>query len=152
MTRPQDAETLDDESSREAPPNQIHIEASGALFRRIPLTGLPIPPGHPVEDLLLGNVAERLRQSRLCCRLRDPAAVQLLADSLPAEAVVLESRAGVACREAAIVDVALLAQALEGGVDVLGCETLAQQRPPQLAGRVVAARELLDRALVGRLG
>ncbi len=107
MTRPQDAETLQDESSREAPPNQIHIEPACALLGCIPLTGLPVPPGHPVEDLLFRNVAERLRQARLRRGPRDPPAAQLLPDSLPAEAVMLESRAGVAGREAAIVDVTL---------------------------------------------
>ncbi|HJS57904.1 MAG TPA: hypothetical protein VKA01_07365 [Vicinamibacteria bacterium] len=116
------------------------------------MTGLPVPPGHPVEDLLLRNVAERLRQARLRRGPRDPPAAQLLTDPLPAEAVMLEPRAGVACCEAAVVDVSLRAQPLEDAVHVLGLEALAQQGPSQLTGRVVAARELLERALVSRLG
>jgi hypothetical protein len=68
-----------------------------------------------------------------------------------AETVVEQPGARVARGEAAVVDVALLAQALEGRLDLVGLEALAQQALPELAGRVVAAGELLEGALVGRL-
>jgi hypothetical protein len=65
---------------------------------------------------------------------------------------MLQARACVARGEAAVVDQALRAQAFEDALHVLRLEALAQQGPPQLALRVVAARELLEGALVGRLG
>jgi hypothetical protein len=152
VTGPQDAETLQYENSREASPNQIHIEAASALRGRVPLAGLPIPAGQPVEDLLLRDVTERLGQARFRGRSRHASAAQVLADTLPPEPMMLEPRASVTCGEAAVVEVALRPESLQGVLDLVRLESLAQQGAPQLAGRMVAARKPLQGALIGGLG
>ena len=149
MSGPQDAETLQNEGSREAPANQIDIETACAFIGRIPLPGLPVAPSHPVEDLLLRYLAEGLGDACFRRGPGDAPLAQVLLEAVPAETLMLQPRARIASGEAAIVDVALLAKPLERACDFLGGEALAEQSPPQLAGRVVAARQLLERALIG---
>ncbi|HET7292016.1 MAG TPA: hypothetical protein VFM88_06305 [Vicinamibacteria bacterium] len=151
MTGPQDAETLQDEGSREAPANQIHIETARPLLGTLPGPRLPVAPGHPVEYVLLGDVAERLGEARLGRRPRDAALAEVLLEAVAAQPLVLKAGAGVARGEAAVVEVALLPEALQGRLDRVRLVALAQERTPQLARRVVAARQLLQGALVGRL-
>ena len=66
--------------------------------------------------------------------------------------MVLEPRAGVACGEAAVVEVALRSETLQSVLDLVRLESLAQQGAAQLAGRMVAVRQPLQGALIGRLG
>jgi hypothetical protein len=151
MLRPQGAKALEYEGSRETPSNQIHVETACPLAGRIPLPAAPVAARRAIQHVALGDLGEGLGDAGLQRAARDPLALQLLAQPVAAQTVVQQARARVARREAPVVEVALLAQPLQGRVDLAGAEALAQQAAPQLSGRVVAAREPLEGALVGRL-
>jgi hypothetical protein len=152
MLRPQCPKAIQNEGSRETPPNQIHVETACPLPGGVPLAALPVLPGELVDDRLLGDVLQGFGDARLRGAGRDPTLLELLGEPAPAQAAVSQAGAGEADGEALVVEVALLAQALDGGVDLGGVELLPPQGPPQLALRVVASGELVEGALIGRLG
>lgn len=142
-------QALAHQSSGEAAPQQEGPQLLNPPLRLVLLVEAPVLLGQGFQNLSLRHLLQGFGQASFHQRPLHPTTDQFGPQAMPAQAAESETAAGEALRITPIVQVASVAEPLQGGLDLVSAGAPAKQRAPELLLRAVPPGQQPQGAAVG---